>query len=303
MPLYDYTFNSTQTPQGTLQSNNLYYQPPVPQQSQARGGVRGADNRAYVGDVQGNELVRNQLQGLLDDPSSAYMRNARYRGQELANRRGLGNSSIAAGASQRAAIESGLPIAQADAATYLQSRFKNQDALNEGLMQERDIANRMLQSSRESGTQLTIAQMQQEAADRDRLMRLQLQRENLAYSGEQAGLDRQQQEMMSRLGYGQDIGRMGFADQLAYNDAYRQDWLQSNQFNRDLYGSIALNMQQSQLRNQSDFYNALAGGLISNPEVFGDPQFLSGMNEFFNSYIFDNQFDSILEALFGGYGP
>lgn len=46
----------------------------------------------------------------LIDPNSQYIQNARRRGIEHAAARGLGNSSIAAGASQRAAIEAAQPL-------------------------------------------------------------------------------------------------------------------------------------------------------------------------------------------------
>lgn len=59
--------------------------------------------------------VEGRMRGLLSS-ESPYIRGARQRAREEANRRGLLNSSIAAGAGERAAIESALPIAQQDAA-------------------------------------------------------------------------------------------------------------------------------------------------------------------------------------------
>lgn len=53
--------------------------------------------------------VQDYLAELLDDNSS-YIRNAAQRGLEVANSRGLLNSSIAAGASTRAATEAAMPI-------------------------------------------------------------------------------------------------------------------------------------------------------------------------------------------------
>lgn len=55
------------------------------------------------------------MQGSLDyfmDPNSRYIQNARQRGLELAATRGGMNSSIAAGASERAALEAATPLAQ-----------------------------------------------------------------------------------------------------------------------------------------------------------------------------------------------
>lgn len=58
-----------------------------------------------------NEMVQSSLEAMLD-PSSSYIRNARQRGAEYAASRGGINSSIAAGAAERAAIEAATPLAQ-----------------------------------------------------------------------------------------------------------------------------------------------------------------------------------------------
>jgi len=66
------------------------------------------------------ESVEGRMKGLLGS-SSPYLEAARSRGKQVAAERGLLNTSIAAGASEAAAIESALPIAQQDAG-YLQER-------------------------------------------------------------------------------------------------------------------------------------------------------------------------------------
>lgn len=58
-----------------------------------------------------NQRVGGSLEHFLD-PNSAYIQNARQRGVEQAAVRGGVNSSIAAGAAERAAIESATPLAQ-----------------------------------------------------------------------------------------------------------------------------------------------------------------------------------------------
>ena len=58
--------------------------------------------------------VSGRLNTLLDS-DSPYLARARTRGKQYANRRGLLNSSIAAGASEASAIDAALPIAQGDA--------------------------------------------------------------------------------------------------------------------------------------------------------------------------------------------
>lgn len=59
----------------------------------------------------GTNVVGGALESMLN-PNSAYIQNARRRGVEQAAQRGGINSSIAAGASERAAIEAAAPLAQ-----------------------------------------------------------------------------------------------------------------------------------------------------------------------------------------------
>jgi len=61
--------------------------------------------------------VADQMQGLLSK-SSPYIKTARSSAEQKANSRGLLNTSIAAGAGEKAAIESALPIASQDASAY-----------------------------------------------------------------------------------------------------------------------------------------------------------------------------------------
>jgi len=65
-----------------------------------------------------NELVSGSLDHFMN-PASDYMRNARQRGLEVAATRGGINSSIAAGASERAALEAATPLAQGAVAAQL----------------------------------------------------------------------------------------------------------------------------------------------------------------------------------------
>lgn len=93
-------------------------------------GFTGGNGQGYTRTVQDDELASNQLTGLLASNSS-YIRNARLRGTEFAASRQLGNSSIAAGASERAAIEAGAPIALADAGAFQEAAGQNLQALNQ----------------------------------------------------------------------------------------------------------------------------------------------------------------------------
>jgi len=83
---------------------------------QSPGG--GGYNAEYLGTredllnpVSGTNQVQRSIQSFLD-PNSAYIRNARQRGVEMAATRGGVNSSIAGGASERAAMEAIQPFVQ-----------------------------------------------------------------------------------------------------------------------------------------------------------------------------------------------
>lgn len=93
----------------------------------ATPGSLGLD---FMRNVTPNELVANQLQGLLSNESD-YIKNARLRGAEYAASRGNLNSSIGAGASQRAALEAAMPIAQSDAEVYRQANQENFQSLSQ----------------------------------------------------------------------------------------------------------------------------------------------------------------------------
>lgn len=99
-----------------------------------------------------------------ESAGSAYMTNAARRGLEVAAARGLGNSSIAAGASQRAALESVQPFVQQAVQTQQQRENmdfqRTQNAINQALD---------LQKTREG----TAFQGEQAQLDRDLRVKLQ----------------------------------------------------------------------------------------------------------------------------------
>jgi hypothetical protein len=74
--------------------------------------------------------VSGQMTGLLEQ-GSKYTNLAKQGAMETAASRGLLNSSMAAGAGERAAIQSALPIAQQDASTYNQQDLANQTFQNQ----------------------------------------------------------------------------------------------------------------------------------------------------------------------------
>lgn len=106
MALINYFTNNPAMPQQPVGGQ------PAPQFPAARPGI---------------DTVKGNLESLLSSDSS-YIENARRRGAELAATRGGINSSIAAGAAERSAIEAAAPLAQQAAALDQQTQdYQMQD--------------------------------------------------------------------------------------------------------------------------------------------------------------------------------
>lgn len=84
---------------------------------------------AQTRQVGSNELVENRLNGLTDG-DSRYLQIARDNATTAASGRGMLMSSMAGGNAERAAIEAGMPIAQADAASFGRVADANMAAIN-----------------------------------------------------------------------------------------------------------------------------------------------------------------------------
>jgi hypothetical protein len=184
--------------------------------------VGGATPGQYEANTQrlDNEVdtVQGQLTQLLDK-NGAFMQRAVAKSNEQANARGLINSSIAASAGTAAAIDSALPIAQADASIRADSRNRNQDAFNQASQFNVDQANqfgkiklqgdittaenqrqREFETGERVGTQeFTSAENVAQRIFQERITQLEQggmdrrQAEQLATQERQAELDRQQQ--------------------------------------------------------------------------------------------------------------
>ena len=86
---------------------------PLEQFTMAMPGYQGSFTTP-LDDVNYNQRLGGSLEYFMD-PNSAYIQNARQRGMEQAAVRGGVNSSIAAGASERAALDAAVPLAQSSA--------------------------------------------------------------------------------------------------------------------------------------------------------------------------------------------
>lgn len=85
---------------------------------------------AVTDEVDADSTVEGRLSGLLSQ-NNPYIERARTEAARTANRRGMLNSSMAAGAAEGAAIDRALPIAQQDARAHLEQQFLNQGYSND----------------------------------------------------------------------------------------------------------------------------------------------------------------------------
>lgn len=285
---------------------------PLPQ------GIQGTVNKAYTRTPQEQELVENRLTGLLDR-DNPYISNARQRAAEASSSRGMLNSSLAMGSAERAAIEAGAPIAAQDAATFAQAASENQGYLNQMAQLENqlatqiDVANIGADASKFSASlSAASAQAQAEAA-------LQRQREQLAFQGEQAGLDRNHQLGMAQfqanhaiytLGLQQahDLGmaQFGLGRDLTMLGAQTQAELETMGYGADL--SAWLSTHNTQLGIVSNFagnfQNTISQALMYgmfNPEFMANDEQMQGFIGGLSDLSF-TAFNNLFEGLFGGGG-
>lgn len=152
--------------------------PPVGGLLQTAVGTPGAPQPPIDPNTYENDDVVGQLNAITS-ADSGYMQLARTSGLQTANRRGLLNTSIAAGASQAAAIAAAAPLASQNASQSAQRNLTRLGAHFTGEQQQADIASRekMLDEQLASeearlGRQLTSQELQQQ---RDIANRLEMQ--------------------------------------------------------------------------------------------------------------------------------
>jgi hypothetical protein len=91
-------------------------------------------------DVSGNQTVAGNMNQLTSD-NSPYIQLARTHALEGQNARGILNSSMTQTASDAAAYQAALPIAQADASTYAKAAGYNADQVNQDNIKNADASN------------------------------------------------------------------------------------------------------------------------------------------------------------------
>ena len=136
-----------------------------------------------LGTVDEQSTVEGRLGGLLSQ-NNPYIDRARTEAAQLANRRGMLNTAMAAGSAEGAAIDRALPIAQQDARAHLEQQFLNQGYSNDAAkhLADQSVTRQNLQAGFEQDTSQFNAARNFEAS------KLQFEAENRAnqqYANEQ----------------------------------------------------------------------------------------------------------------------
>jgi len=192
------------------------------------------------------------------------------------------NSSIAAGASQGAAIQAAMPMAQADAAMLANLQKTNlQDKTAE------DTALTAMLGQTGAASISANASMSNNAASLAQAM--QAQRENLAFQGEQGGLNRDWASQFAAQNEGYNLVNK-------QQDYYNQSGILGQSYQQQLgYGQFQLGANL--LQGQQNFYSNAGLQAMNDPAIMGNPQAFGGYMQFLM-----NPFSSIIDNLFGNLG-
>jgi len=124
--------NNAPPPDGTggiVNNGTSTYTPP---NAPLPGDTSNTNVNPALQNVTADQTVQGQLSNILKT-GNPIIDQARAAAMEAANARGLQNSTLAAQAGEEAAVQSALPIATSDAATYQKQALANQDIQNQFL--------------------------------------------------------------------------------------------------------------------------------------------------------------------------
>ena len=253
-----------------------------------------------VGD---QELVQNQLQGLLAS-DSPYMQQARLAGERAAASRGALSSSIFAGASQSAAIQAALPIAAADAQTYSRVASENAAAINANTMAKMQSLTQMAATSISAEANLEVANLKvradQEArnfmAMHDQIMASMRHGQAI----ELANLDFGFRERLAQAGFMHDLNMRELS-----HEQQQQIMFLAQEYGLETIGyqgSIQSFLQDQQLR--AAFLNSGMGNIFQsinllNQEGLDGAAFNTAVQNIYRTF---ENFMSLFNSLSGGGG-
>lgn len=162
------------------------------------------NREAITRSVQDNELTSKQLARLLDE-NGRFIQSARLRARERAADGGMLMSSMAAGAAERAAIDSALPIAQSDASTFFQTASENMRAQNEDSMADQGQGRQLFGQTMSLDANLqdsALARQHQSAENAaNRAFQGAMAAEDRSLTREQNAMQRELQRMMQQEGF------------------------------------------------------------------------------------------------------
>jgi hypothetical protein len=136
-------------------------QPPLPQ------AIAGREIAPSLGDVKDEMLVEKRLARLTSE-ANPYIEQAASRAQQMANSRGMANSSLAAMAGEEAAIAAALPIAQQDANTYGRVQSENLGYTNQFNLTDKNAALQQSMQSNDINFRRELADKELAAAEANR---------------------------------------------------------------------------------------------------------------------------------------
>lgn len=280
----------------------------------------------YTPQMSAGNVVQDYLNGFLNSGSS-YVQNARQGAAETAAGRGMLNSSIAAGAGQRAAIESVQPFVQQAMGLHGQ-REQNAFTGEQNLLQrtwqgdqnqlDRNLSNEQLNTNlgfqgdqnaldRTFQQQQLAAQQtygaQQAQLDRslqsslqDRSLSAQqaMQQSQLQAQAAQASYDRQMQAQMqqAQLQAQSDLAALGRDHDITM--AQLSDWAANNQFTREFNAQL----KTVPIASVAELNSLFAQAAVNDPKSF-TPEVVSGLNNFFNTQFLTSLRD-IFPDVYGG---
>lgn len=267
----------------------------------------------FADPAQSGQRVQTYLDDLLNS-GNPYLTNAARRGLETANARGMMNSSVAAGASTRSAIEAAQPILNEimglNNAREGMQFTSGENAADRNLQAGLQAQNLNFEGEQNKMQRDLTATLQREGwgfeaaqAEAQRQTQVMMDRENRAFSGEQNALDRTQGVNNALLGselnlrnlqaqsfYNQQNAQQDydFRRAMQSDSVAQQDWLSNQNFSREFNAGIAM----LPIQNASQLHNAMMQAALEQPEVY-TPEVLSGFSNFFN-----NQFLAQMQMYF-----
>lgn len=225
-------------------------------------------------------LANGYMDSILSQ-DNPYLRDARMRGLEQANSRGMLNSNMAAGSAERSAIEAAQPLF--NAAMGLNSQREQQgwqtgERLGtQGWQTSERLGSQQYNTSERLGTQDYQKAMQQASWNWQTGERIGTQN----WQAQQSQYDR---ELKSKL---------------QSDAAFQQNWLSSQDFSRQFNGALAM----LPINTANQFMQTIQQYAIENPEIY-TPEMISGMQNFFTQSMAQllSQFFPNLGGAGGGSG-